>query len=121
MVFVPIAHDLVHAATVHTARQAAHFLDEVTKERGTWRKFLVVDIAVQGLVHSEDDLRHVAKSPSQVLQNSLGRHYAEPRLGTKLRAASCVTDNQRSANHPLPPRAHVSATGTSRTSGNVRL
>ena len=47
MVFVPIAHDLVHAATVHTAGQATRLLDEVTKERGTRRKFLVVDVAVQ--------------------------------------------------------------------------
>jgi hypothetical protein len=67
MVFVPIAHDLVQAAAVHTARQAAHLLDEVTKEHGAWLKFLMVDIAVQGHVHSEDDLRHAAKSPSQVL------------------------------------------------------
>jgi hypothetical protein len=29
-------------------------LDEVTKERGAGRKFLVVDVAVQGLVQSED-------------------------------------------------------------------
>ena len=43
MVFVPIAHDLVHAATVHTAGQAAHVLYPVTKERGTRRKFQVVD------------------------------------------------------------------------------
>ena len=43
-------------------RQAAHLLDEVTKERGTWRKFLMVmvDVAVQGLVHSKYDLRHSA-------------------------------------------------------------
>jgi hypothetical protein len=33
-VFVPIAHDLVHAATVHTAGQVAHVLYPVTKERG---------------------------------------------------------------------------------------
>lgn len=53
MVFVPIAHDLIHAAAVHTARQAAHVLYPVTKECGVWRKFLVVDRAVQGLIHSE--------------------------------------------------------------------
>ena len=49
-VFVPNTHDLVHAATVHTAGQATHLFDEVMKERGTRRKFLVVDVAVQGLV-----------------------------------------------------------------------
>jgi hypothetical protein len=46
-VFVPNTHDLVHAATVHTAGQVAHLLVEVTKERGTRRKFQVVDVAVQ--------------------------------------------------------------------------
>jgi hypothetical protein len=45
----------------------------VTKERGTWRKRLVVDVAIQGLVQSEDELRHATKFPSQVLQNSLSR------------------------------------------------
>jgi hypothetical protein len=33
----------------------------------------VVDVAIQGLVQSEDKLRHATKSPSQVLQNSLSR------------------------------------------------
>jgi hypothetical protein len=47
MVFVPIAHDLVHAATVHAAGQAAHLLYRLKKERRAWRKFLVVDIAVR--------------------------------------------------------------------------
>ena len=63
-VFVPIAHDLVQAATVYAARQAAHLVYEVAKKR--WarrRKFLVVDVAVQGLVHSEDELSHATKSP----------------------------------------------------------
>ena len=60
MVFVPITHHLVHAATVHAARQAAHLLDEVLKERGAWPEFVVVvvDVAVQRLVHSKYDLRH---------------------------------------------------------------
>src|SRR5271163_4837239 len=64
-VFVPITHDLVHAAAVDTARQVAHLLCPVTKERGVWPQFQVVDIAVQGLVHSEDELRHGAKPPPQ--------------------------------------------------------
>ena len=63
-VFVPIAHNLVQAATVHAARQAAHLVYEVAKERWARRaKFLVVDVAVQGLVHSEDELSHATKSP----------------------------------------------------------
>ena len=57
MVFIPITHDLVHAATVHHARKSAHILDEVTKERGARYKFLVVvvDIAVQRLVQCIDE------------------------------------------------------------------
>src|SRR5262245_51264177 len=63
-VFVPIAHNLVQAATVHAARQAAHLVYEVAKERWARRaKFLVVDVAIQGLVHSEDELSHATKSP----------------------------------------------------------
>jgi hypothetical protein len=42
----------------------------------------VVDVAVQGLVHSEDELRQAAKPPSEVFQNSLSRGYAEVRLDT---------------------------------------
>src|SRR5262249_58032119 len=67
-VLVPITHYLVHAATVHTARQVAHLLDEVTKERRAWPEFQMVDVAIQGLVHSIDELRHGTKSPPQVLQ-----------------------------------------------------
>src|SRR5213082_1320430 len=69
-VFVPVTHYLVHAATVHTARQVAHLLYEVTKERRAWPKFEMVDVAIQGLVHSKDKLRHATKSP-QVLQNTM--------------------------------------------------
>src|SRR5262249_9137807 len=68
-VFVPIAHNLVHATTVHAARQAAHLVYEVAKKR--WarrRKFLVVDVAVQGLVHSEDELSHATKSPPRLFR-----------------------------------------------------
>src|SRR5882672_3965381 len=58
MVFVPITHHLVDAATVHAARQAAHLLDEMMKERGAWPEFEVVDVAVQRLVHSKYDFCH---------------------------------------------------------------
>src|SRR5262245_14483098 len=55
---VPVAHDLIHLATVHTARLLLNLLDEVAEERGAWRKRHVVDVAVQGLVHSEHELGH---------------------------------------------------------------
>src|SRR5208282_322857 len=59
LVFVPITHYLIHAATVHTARQAARLLDEVTRERGIgWPDFHVVDVAIQGLVQSIHELCH---------------------------------------------------------------
>src|SRR5437660_6170523 len=38
-VFVPITHHLVHAATIHTARQVAHLFYEVTKERRARAEF----------------------------------------------------------------------------------
>src|SRR5208282_6097079 len=57
MVIVPITHYLVHAAAVHTARQVAHLLYEVTKERRAWPYFKVIDVAVQGLVQSKYELR----------------------------------------------------------------
>jgi hypothetical protein len=37
-------------------------LDEVMEKRGARRKFLVVDITIQGLVQSEDQLGHVITS-----------------------------------------------------------
>src|SRR5262249_5844631 len=69
-VIVPITHDLVHAATVQYARQAARPLHEVTGERGTgWPDSHVVDVAVEGLVQSIHELCHATKPPSQILQN----------------------------------------------------
>jgi len=59
MLVVPIAHDFVQAAAAHTARGTARLVDEVTEEHGIWRKRLIVDIAIQRLIHSEDELRHV--------------------------------------------------------------
>src|SRR5215471_13289160 len=61
-VIVPIPHHLVHPAAVYAADQAANLLDEVTKERGAWRKRHVVDVAVQRLVHAKDELRHIEVS-----------------------------------------------------------
>lgn len=39
----------------------------VAEKRGIWRKFIMVDIAVQRLVHPKDDLCHAAKSPAQII------------------------------------------------------
>src|SRR6202045_3094020 len=89
-VFVPITHDLVHAATVHTAGQVAHVLYPVTKERGACPHFQVVDVAVQGLVHSEDELRHATKSPPQGLHSSMNRVMQKVKL-----AANCAPHCQR--------------------------
>jgi hypothetical protein len=60
MIVVPVPHDLIHVATVHTARLPLSLLDEVAEERGAWRKRQMVDVAVQGLVHSEHELGHIA-------------------------------------------------------------
>src|SRR5713226_8299170 len=58
-IFVPITHDLVHAATVDDARQATHLLDEVTEGRGHRRpKHRVVDVAIEGLAQSVDKFCH---------------------------------------------------------------
>src|SRR5260370_362968 len=71
-VCVPIAHHLVHAAAVHHAGQAAHMLYEMTKEPGLWRHDLMIDVAVERLVQSEDELRHGARPPPQGFQIDLG-------------------------------------------------
>ena len=62
MVVVPTAHDLVGAAAIHAARQTARLLGPMPKEHGIWRKCLVVvvDIAVQRLVHCDEELCHAA-------------------------------------------------------------
>src|ERR1700686_3905678 len=59
---VALGPTVFNERAVHTARQVAHLLYPVTKERGACRHFQVVDVAVQGLVHSKDELRHAAKS-----------------------------------------------------------
>src|SRR5262249_44802804 len=60
MIVVPVAHDLIHVATVDTARLPLNLLNEVAEERGAWRKRHMVDVAVQGLVHSEHEPSHPA-------------------------------------------------------------
>src|SRR5262245_13962901 len=58
MVVVPVAHDLIHLTTVDAARLPLSLFDEVAEQRGAWRKRRVVDVSVQGLVHSEHEPRH---------------------------------------------------------------
>jgi hypothetical protein len=58
MIAVPVTHDLIHLATVDAARLTLSLLDEVAEERGAWRKRQMVYVAIQGLVHSEHELRH---------------------------------------------------------------
>jgi len=101
-VFVPITHCLVHAATVYTARQAAHLLYKVTNERRAWPKFQMVDVAIQGLLHCKDDckdeFRHATKSLFQIFQNSLSRRSAEAirTLRSACRFVS-ITNDERSS------------------------
>jgi len=46
-------------------------LDEVSEERGIRRKFLVVDVAIQKLVHCKDEPRHFRKPSFRVDQPCL--------------------------------------------------
>src|SRR6187397_1804313 len=78
MFVVPVAHDLIHAAAVDTAGLPLSLLDEVAEQRGAWRKRRVVDVAVQGLVHSEN-------VPAQV------RSLCHPRTMPQRRYASPLT------------------------------
>src|SRR5881398_2119068 len=73
MIVVPVTHDLIHLATVHTARLPLSLLDKVAEERGAWRKRHMIDVAVQRLVHSKDEFRQATKSLSKALQNSLSQ------------------------------------------------
>src|SRR5690606_10946345 len=58
MIVIPVTHDLIHFATIDTARLPLSLRDEVAEERGAWGKRRMVDVAVQGLVHSEHELSH---------------------------------------------------------------
>src|SRR5438876_992855 len=44
VIVVPVTHDLIHLATVDTARQPPSLLDEVAEERGAWCKRHMVDL-----------------------------------------------------------------------------
>lgn len=63
MIVVPVMHDLIHLATIDTARLPLSLLDEVAEERRAWRKRHVIDVTVQRLVHSEYELSHTTSSP----------------------------------------------------------
>jgi hypothetical protein len=72
IVFFPVLHDLVDAATVNAAGRFALDLYEMTKERGARTHLQVVDVAVQGPRQTKDELGHAAKPPPQGGQNSFG-------------------------------------------------
>src|SRR4029453_12516301 len=75
VIVVPVTHDLIHLATVHTARLPLSLLDEVAEERGAWRKRHMVDVAVQGLVHSEHELSHTTPFPRFLAAHDSLRRY----------------------------------------------
>jgi hypothetical protein len=58
MLLVPVSHDLIDAPTEEAARQSTHLLDPMAKEGGAWRKRRVIDVAVEGLIHSINQLCH---------------------------------------------------------------
>src|SRR6202522_884873 len=81
-IFVPITHDLVHAATVDEARQATDHLEEVTEARGYGRpKLHVVDVAIEGLHQSIDKFCHAA-NPLPGASEYMSRRRARGRLNT---------------------------------------
>jgi hypothetical protein len=55
---LPTATAAVSRRRIDTARLLLSLLDEVAEERGAWRKRHMVNVAVQGLVHSEHELSH---------------------------------------------------------------
>ena len=70
------------SATVHTARLPPSLLDEVAEESRARRKRRVVDVAVQGLVHSETSFghtrlpfltRYIRASPTAFRESVAGR------------------------------------------------
>src|SRR5687767_13894715 len=117
VIVVPVTHDLVHPATVHTARLSLSLLDEVAEERGAWRKRVMVDVAVQGLVHSEHEPGHHflsrrnpvepveiprkrARLPPTVYTPEMGFD-KEKSLGSPLRYRSALTDRIGPSYRPI--------------------
>ena len=66
-ILVPVAHHLVHATTVQTARAVADVVDPITEERNALRRmkrrlqlaFNAGNIAIERLHHSKDNFSHV--------------------------------------------------------------
>ncbi|MDH6233283.1 hypothetical protein M2281_003894 [Mesorhizobium soli] len=48
---------------LHAAGQATHVPDEVAEEREAWLKRHMIEVAVQGLVHSEPELGQATSCP----------------------------------------------------------
>src|SRR5262245_20694727 len=74
MIVVPVTHGLIHLATVHTARLRLNLLNEVVKERGAWCSHTVkIDVAVEGLIHSEHEFSHSISFPHAAYPRGLLR------------------------------------------------
>ncbi len=73
MIVVPVSHDFVHFAAVDAAGLPLSFLDEMAEEDGPWRKAHMVDVTVQRLVHSKDELRHASISRGYPANLSVAR------------------------------------------------
>src|SRR6185503_17552393 len=72
-------HHFVYPTTVKTAGHAADLVVEVTMQRGAGHRQLraaryAVDIAVEGLHHSEDELCHVPPFTVPIVRNHRAGH-----------------------------------------------
>src|SRR5947209_4519933 len=74
----------------------------MAEQHRAWPKRHVVDIAVQGLVHSKDKLRHATKSPPQVLQNSLRRPGAQEVSAWRREPLTLPESSRTNADDRLP-------------------
>ncbi len=63
LIGVPVAHGFVHGAAVEAAGDFAQAVCPVGEEGGAGAEGGVVDIAVEGLVHSVDEFGHGGGSP----------------------------------------------------------
>ena len=93
-VFVPITHQLVHAATVHTAGQVAHPLAEVMEERWTRRRqFQVarhaIDVASRDCDIPKTSFAMLQNLHLRFLTNILNRRYVSKIQGRRHSLPSC--------------------------------
>src|SRR5687767_5087578 len=107
MILVPVTHDLIHLATVHTARLPLGLLDEVAEERGAWRKRHMIDVAVQGLVHSEHELSHTTACPHAGHPRGSGIASWNTPTPSNSRTSYCSPGNTATATRPLPPYGYA--------------